>query len=40
MGKDAPEWQAELNQCRLISRVVAVKRKSGLSMDTCEARGI
>ena len=38
MGKDVAEWLPELNQCWFVNRVVAVKRRYGLSMDAHEAQ--
>ena len=38
MGKDVAEWLPELNQCWFVNRVVAVKRRYGLSMDVREAQ--
>ena len=37
VGKDVAEWLPELNQCWFVNRVVAVKRRYGLSMDAREA---
>lgn len=37
MGKDVAEWLPELNRCWYVNRVVAVKRRYGLSMDAREA---
>ena len=35
--KDVADWLPDLNQCWFVNRVVAVKRRSGLSMDAREA---
>ena len=37
-GKDAGEWMPRMNCCWFAGRVVAVKRKYGLSVDVREAR--
>ena len=39
-GKDAGEWMPRMNRCWFASRVVAVKRKYGLSVDAREARAL
>ena len=39
-GKDAGEWMPQTNRCWFAGRVVAVKRKYGLSVDAREARGL
>ena len=36
--KDVADWLPELNQCWFVNRVVAVKRRYGLSMDAREAQ--
>ena len=36
-GKDLAEWLPEMNRCWFVNRVVAVKRRYGLSMDAREA---
>ena len=36
-GKDAGEWMPRMNQCWFAERVVAVKRKYGLTVDAREA---
>ena len=36
-AKDVAEWLPEMNQCWFVNRVVAVKRRYGLSMDAREA---
>ena len=36
-AKDVAEWLPEINQCWFVNRVVAVKRRYGLSMDAREA---
>ena len=38
--KDAGGWMPRMNQCWFAGRVVAVKRKYGLSVDTREARAL
>ena len=38
--KDAAEWLPELNQCWFASRVVAVRRKFGLTIDPREAAAL
>ena len=35
-AKDVAEWLPEMNQCWFVNRVVAVKRRYGLSMDARE----
>ena len=37
VAKDVAEWLPELNKCWYVNRVVAVKRRYGLSMDAREA---
>ena len=37
VAKDVAEWLPELNRCWYVNRVVSVKRRYGLSMDTREA---
>ena len=37
VAKDVAEWLPALNQCWFVNRVVAVKRRYGLSMDSREA---
>ena len=37
VAKDVAEWLPQMNQCWFVNRVVAVKRRYGLSMDTKEA---
>ena len=37
-GRDVAEWLPALNQCWYVNRVVAVKRRYGLSMDAREAQ--
>lgn len=37
-GKDVAEWLPALNSCWYVNRVVAVKRRYGLSMDAREAQ--
>ena len=39
-GFDSAEWQPPMNQCWLAARVVAVKRKYGLSVDRREAAAL
>ena len=39
-GKDAGEWMPRMNQCWFGGRVVAVKRKYGLTVDAREARAL
>ena len=39
-GKDADEWMPRMNRCWFAGRVVAVKRKYGLSVDAREARAL
>ena len=39
-GKDAGEWMPRMNQCWFAERVVAVKRKYGLTVDAGEARAL
>ena len=39
-GSDAADWQPEYNACWFAGRVVAVKRKYGLSMDRREAAAL
>ena len=39
-GKDAGEWMPRMNQCWFAGRVVAVKRKYGLTVDAREARAL
>ena len=39
-GKDAGEWMPRMNRCWFAGRVVAVKRKYGLSVDAREARAL
>ena len=39
-GKDAGEWMPRTNLCWFAGRVVAVKRKYGLSVDVREARAL
>ena len=39
-GKDAGEWMPRMNRCWLAGRVVAVKRKYGLSVDAEEAQAL
>ncbi len=39
-GKDAGEWMLGMNRCWFAGRVVAVKRKYGLSVDAREARAL
>ena len=36
-AKDVADWLPEMNQCWFVNRVVAVKRRYGLSMDAREA---
>lgn len=36
VANDVAEWLAALNQCWFVARVVAVRKKHGLSMDTRE----
>ena len=38
--KDAAEWLPELNQCWFANRVVAVRRKFGLTIDPREAAAL
>ncbi|MDE0080494.1 MAG: excalibur calcium-binding domain-containing protein [Caldilineaceae bacterium] len=38
IAKDVAEWLPDLNQCWFVNRVVAVKRRYGLSMDPREAQ--
>ena len=37
-GKDAGEWMPRMNRCWFTGRVVAVKRKYGLTVDAWETR--
>ena len=37
VGKDVAEWLLEMNCCWFVNRVVAVKRRYGLSLDSREA---
>ena len=37
VAKDVAEWLPQMNQCWYVNRVVAVKRRYGLSMDAKEA---
>ena len=37
VAKDVAEWLPDVNQCWFVNRVVAVKRRYGLSMDAREA---
>ena len=37
IAKDVAEWLPDVNQCWFVNRVVAVKRRYGLSMDAREA---
>ena len=39
-GKDAGEWMPRMNRCWFAGRVVAVKRKYGLTVDAREARAL
>ena len=39
-GKDAGEWMPKMNQCWFAGRVLAVKRKYGLTVDAREARAL
>ena len=39
-GKDAGGWMPRMNQCWFAGRVVAVKRKYGLTVDAREARAL
>ena len=39
-GKDAGEWMPRMNRCWFAGRVVAVKRKYGLSVDGRETRAL
>ena len=39
-GKDAGEWLPRRNRCWFATRVVAVKRKYGLTVDAREARAL
>lgn len=39
-GHDASEWQPAMNRCWFAARVVAVKRKYGLTVDRAEARAL
>ena len=39
-GKDAGEWMPRTNRCWFAGRVVAVKRRYGLSVDAREARAL
>ena len=39
-GKDAGEWMPGMNRCWFAGRVVAVKRKYGLTVDAREARAL
>ena len=39
-GKDAGEWMLRMNRCWFAGRVVAVKRKYGLTVDAREARAL
>ena len=39
-GYDAAEWQPPMNECWFAARVVAVKRKYGLSVDRREASAL
>ena len=39
-GKDAGEWMPRMNRCWFGGRVVAVKRKYGLTVDPREARAL
>ena len=39
-GKDAGEWMPRMNRCWFAGRVVAVKRKYGLTVDVREARAL
>ena len=39
-GKDAGEWMPRRNRCWFAGRVVAVKRKYGLTVDAREARAL
>ena len=39
-GKDAGEWVPRMNRCWFAGRVVAVKRKYGLTVDAREARAL
>ncbi|MDE0197040.1 MAG: excalibur calcium-binding domain-containing protein, partial [Caldilineaceae bacterium] len=38
VAKDVAEWLPDLNECWFVNRVVAVKRRYGLSMDPREAQ--
>ena len=38
IAKDVAEWLPDLNRCWFVNRVVAVKRRYGLSMDPREAQ--
>ena len=38
VAKDVAEWLPDLNRCWYVNRVVAVKRRYGLSMDAREAK--
>ena len=39
-GKDAGEWMPRVNRCWFVGRVMAVKRKYGLTVDAREARAL
>ena len=39
-GKDAGEWMPGMNRCWFAGRVIAVKRKYGLTVDAREARAL
>ena len=39
-GKDAGEWPPRMNRCWFAARVVAVKRKYGLTVNAREARAL
>ena len=38
--KDVGEWMPRMNRCWFAGRVVAVKRKYGLTVDAQEARAL
>ncbi len=39
-GKDAAEWLPDLNQCWFVARIIQVRRKYDLTIDSREARAI
>ena len=39
-AKDAAEWLPDLNQCWFVARIIKVRRKYDLTIDTREARAI